>query len=294
LRASGLIGRRLLRDLLDGGHTVHILSRRADTDAPAGVHVSAWDSMKSLPPAQSLAQADAVIHLAGEPVAQRWTPEAKQRIHDSRVLGTRHLVAALSAQPRKPEALVSASAIGYYGDRGDEILDETSPPGAGFLADVCRHWEAEADRAAELGIRVAKVRIGIVLARQGGALAKMLPAFRAFAGGRIGSGRQWMSWIHIDDLARLFIQLTNSPLHGAINGTAPNPVTNAEFARALAHVLGRPALLPVPAFALKAALGDMSEVLLGGQRVLPGAAQSAGFNFAYPELSPALESLLHR
>jgi uncharacterized protein (TIGR01777 family) len=292
--ASGLIGRRLVRDLLAGGHAVRVLSRRAAANPPAGVRAFAWDGLKSLPPAQSVADADAVVHLAGEPVAQRWTAEARNRIHDSRIVGTRHLVAALSALPRKPEVLVSASAIGYYGDRGDEVLDESSAPGSGFLADVCRDWEAEAGRAAELGIRVVTIRIGIVLAPDGGALARMLPAFRAFAGGRIGSGRQWMSWIHIDDLAGLFTHVTKSPLHGAVNGTAPHPVTNIEFTRTLAGVLGRPALLSVPGFALKAALGDMAGVLLGGQRVLPRAALAGAFKFAHPELPRALESLLHR
>ena len=290
--ASGFIGRRLTGLLLDAGHRLHVLSRHAGTGAPAGVRVSAWDPVAGPPPAESLADADAVIHLAGEPVAQRWTAGAKERIRASRVLGTRHLVEALAALPRKPAVLISSSAIGYYGDRGDEELTESSAPGTDFLAGVCRDWEAEAQRAAPLGIRVVRVRTGIVLAPHGGALAKMLPAFRAFAGGRIGSGRQWMSWIHLDDLAALMAFALDHPVEGPVNGTAPNPVTNDAFTRTLAGVLGRPTLLPVPSLALKVLFGEMAGVLLGGQRVLPAAAVAAGFVFEYPGLALALTKAL--
>ena len=289
---SGFIGRRLIKMLAGNGHTVHILSRHAGTNLPPGVKLSVWNALKSEPPAEPLESADAVIHLAGEPVAQRWTAEARQKIRDSRVQGTSHLIHALSTISQRPEVLVSASAIGIYGSRGDEILSEDSPTGDGFLADVCREWEKEADLAESLGIRVVKLRIGIVLDKNGGALAKMLPAFRNFAGGRMGSGKQWMSWIHLQDLAGLFLHAVQNPVRGVLNGTAPNPVTNAEFTRTLAAALHKPALLPVPAFALRALFGEMSEVLTGSQRVLPKAAQSSGFTFRYPELGPALADLL--
>jgi uncharacterized protein (TIGR01777 family) len=289
---SGFIGRRLIKTLTAGGHTVHILSRHAGTNLPPGVKLSVWDALKGEPPAAALDGADAMINLAGEPVAQRWSAAAKQKIRDSRIGGTQRLVQALSTISQRPPVLVSASAIGIYGARGDELLTETSPPGEGFLAQVCREWEKEADMAESLGMRVAKIRIGIVLDKNGGALAKMLPAFRNFAGGRMASGKQWMSWIHLQDLAGLFKYAVENPVRGVLNGTAPNPVINAEFTRKLAAALGRPAMLPVPAIALKAIFGEMSEMLVTGQRVLPKAAQSAGFQFQYPELEPALANLL--
>ena len=290
--ASGLIGRRLIKVLNASGHSLHVLSRHAGTNLPPGVKLSVWDAMKSEPPADALEGADAVIHLAGEPVAQRWTADVKRRILDSRVLGTRHLVQALSTISKRPAALVSASAIGIYGSRGDELLTESSAPGSDFLADVCKEWESEADMAESLGLRVVKIRIGIVLDRNGGALAKMLPPFRNFAGGRMASGKQWMSWIHLQDLASLFRYAVENPLHGAVNGTAPQPVSNADFTRQLAAALHRPALFPVPRLALKAIFGEMSGMLISSQRVLPQAAQTAGFQFQYPDLGPALADLL--
>src|SRR5579863_9941329 len=201
---------------------------------------------------------DAVIHLAGEQVAQRWNPKVKQRIRDSRVLGTRRLVDAIARVQHKPGVLVCASAIGYYGDRGDELLTESSGPGSGFLAEVCREWEEEASHAADFGLRVVKLRIGFVLGKEGGALAKMVPAFRAGVGGRLGSGRQWMPWIHAADLAEMFVHAAEgdsgvSGIGGVWNACAPNPVTNAEFTRELGSVLHRPTLFPVPAFALRLA-----------------------------------------
>lgn len=272
--ASGFIGRRLSETLSAAGHTVRALSVREQ------------------PPAESLEGTDGVIHLAGEPVSQRWTPEVKQRIRDSRVQGTLNLVHALTALSRRPSVLVSASAIGIYGDRGDEVLTESSSPGEGFLAGVCREWEAQADAAQSLGVRVVKIRTGIVLGRGGGALARMLPAFRNFAGGRLGSGRQWMSWIHLEDLVNLMRHAVEYPLEGVINATAPNPVRNAEFTTELAHALSRPALFPVPEFALKLMFGEMAEILIESQRVLPRAALASGFRFHYPDLGPALRSLL--
>jgi uncharacterized protein len=289
---SGLIGRRLLKTLGGSGHTFHILSRHAGTNLPPGVKLSVWDAMKGEPPADALEGAGAVIHLAGDAVAQKWTEEAKKKIRESRVTGTRRLVQAMSTISQRPSILISASAIGIYGDRGPEVLTEASPAGAGFLADVCKEWEKEADLAESLGLRVVKIRIGIVLDKNGGALAKMLPPFRSFVGGRMGSGKQWMSWIHLQDLANLFKFALENPVKGVLNGTAPNPVTNAEFTKELGAALHRPTLFPVPGLALKAIFGEMATMLLGGQRVLPKAASGAGFQFQYPELGPALANLL--
>jgi uncharacterized protein (TIGR01777 family) len=289
---SGFIGRRLLKTLAGNGHTVHILSRHAGTNLPPGVKLSVWDAMKGEPPAEALEGAEAVIHLAGEPVAQKWSAEAKQKIRDSRVLGTERLIHAISTISRRPAVLVSASAIGIYGSRGDEVLTESAAPGSGFLAELCQEWEKQADLAESLGLRVVKVRTGIVLDKNGGALAKMLPAFRSFAGGRMGSGKQWMSWIHLQDLVGLFRYAVENPVQGVLNGTAPAPVTNAEFTRSLAAAVHRPALIPVPEIALQALFGEMSGLLTGSQRVLPKAAQAAGFAFQYPELGAALENLL--
>jgi uncharacterized protein (TIGR01777 family) len=289
---SGFIGRRLLKMLAGNGHTVHILSRHAGTNLPPGVKLSVWDATKGEPPADALEGADAVVNLAGEPVAQKWSAAARQKIRESRVQGTQRLIQGLSTISQRPSALISASAIGIYGARNSEVVTETSSLGTGFLAEVCQEWEKEAELAESLGMRVVKIRIGIVLDRNGGALAKMLPAFRNFAGGRLASGKQWMSWIHLQDLGNLFKYAVENPVKGVFNGTAPNPVTNAEFTKQLAAVLHRPALFPVPALALKAIFGEMSQVLTTGQRVLPKAAEAAGFQFQYPELGPALTNLL--
>jgi hypothetical protein len=236
---------------------------------------------------------DAVVHLAGEPVAQRWNAAVKQRILDSRVLGTRRLVDLIGQAPRRPKVLVSASAIGFYGTRGDEVLTESSAPGTGFLVDVCRNWETEADRAAEFGVRVAKLRIGFVLGKDGGALGQMLPIFRLGLGGRLGSGQQWMPWIHLDDVADLFVHAaTSDQVSGVWNATAPNPVTNAAFTKEMASVLHRPALFPVPAFALTLAFGELGPHMLDSTRVIPAAAIAAGYQFRYPTLGTALRNLL--
>jgi uncharacterized protein len=270
--ASGMIGKRLQQRLAEAGHTALAVPREA---AAPTCH--------------------AVINLAGEPIAQRWTDAAKKRIYDSRVEGTRRLVNALSTQSHRPRVLVCASAVGLYGSRGDEILTENSPPGSGFLPRLVTDWEQAGQTAEALGIRVVNLRFGMVLG-PGGALAKLLPPFRLGAGGRLGSGRQWMSWIHIDDVVGLILfameNAAGAPLSGAVNATAPYPVTNDEFTRRLAAALHRPAMFPVPAFALKLLFGEMSEVLLDSQRVLPAAAQTAGFHFQYPQLSAALENLL--
>ena len=290
--ASGFIGRGLLRVLSGAGHNLHVLSRHSGTNLPNGVRLSVWDAAKGFPPPESLADTDAVIQLAGEPVAQRWSPEVKRRIRESRVEGTARLVEALAGLPRRPEALVCASAVGYYGSRGDELLDESAPPGSGFLPEVCVAWEKEAHAAAALGMRVALIRIGMALDPRGGALARMLPPFRWGAGGRLGSGRQWMSWIHLGDLVELFQFALEKPIRGVLNGVAPFPVPNREFTQELARAVHRPALFPVPEFALKALFGEMAEVLLASQRVTPGAAESAGFRFKFPQLGPALGDLL--
>jgi uncharacterized protein (TIGR01777 family) len=289
--ASGPVGWHLLRVLGSAGHKLHVLSRHARTNLPDGVKLSVWDA-KSLPPAASLDNADAMIHLAGEPVAQRWTAEAKRRIRESRVGSTERLVEAMSKLPRPPACLVCASAIGYYGSRGDEILEESSPPGSGFLPEVCVAWEKAAQAASGLGVRVNSIRIGVVLDKRGGALGRLLAPFRAGLGGRLGSGRQWMSWIHAGDLAELFRFAIDRPLKGTVNGVAPLPVSNAEFTQELARVLRRPALLPVPEFLLKALLGEMAEILLASQRVAPRAVESAGFRFRFPQLGTALGDLL--
>jgi hypothetical protein len=290
--ASGFIGRRLLQSLAAEGHQLHVLSRRAGANVPAGVGVSVWDPLEGEPPAESLRGQDAVIHLAGENVAQRWTAGAKRRILESRVLGTRGLAAALSRLPQRPATLICASAVGYYGSRGNEILTESSAPGSGFLAEVCAAWEKEAQAVESLGMRVVRVRIGMVLGVQGGALARMLTPFRMGMGGRLGDGRQWMSWIHLDDLVALVRFALDHSLQGPVNGTTPQAATNDEFTRALAGALGRKARFPVPAAALHLLFGEMAEVLLGSQRVAPRAAQAAGFEFRYPMLKAALGDLL--
>ncbi len=289
---SGLIGGRLVAVLGRAGHRVRLLSRRRGANLPPGVSVSIWDPAQGPPPETLFTGVDAVIHLAGENIAQRWTAEAKRRILDSRVTGTRLLVQTLAAMKDGPKALISASAIGFYGSRGDEMLVESSPPGSGFLPDVCSAWEREAEAAGAAGIRVVRVRIGVVLDPHGGALQKMLTPFRAGVGGRLGDGREWMSWIHLDDLAEMIRWAAETPVAGAVNGVAPNPVTNAVFTRELAHAVHRPAIIPVPGFALRALFGEMSSVLLGSQRVLPRAAAGAGFRFRFPELGEALMDLI--
>jgi uncharacterized protein (TIGR01777 family) len=288
--ATGFIGRHLLPWL----KWPAVLTRnpeRAGT-ALANVEIHRWEPETGPPPAEAFRGVDTVFHLAGESVAAgRWSATRKQRIRDSRVLGTRHLVAALAALKERPAVLVSASAIGYYGDRGDEALDEDALPGNDFLAGVCKEWEAEANQAAELGIRVVTPRIGIVLGKGGGALEKMLTPFRLGLGGRLGSGRQWMSWIHIDDLIGLLLYAGPRHISGPMNAVAPNPVTNREFTRELAGALRRPAVFPVPEFALKLAFGEMAGVLLSSQRVVPAVAQRTGYRFQYPRLADALREI---
>jgi uncharacterized protein (TIGR01777 family) len=290
---TGFIGRRLVRRLLAEGHSVHLLVRHARTGFGPGVDCSVWNAYTIDPPPASLAGADAVIHLAGEPVSQRWTPSARRRIRDSRVEGTRRLVQAMSQASPRPPVLVAASAVGIYGSRGEEILTESSAPGAGFLAQVCVEWEKTAREAEALGIRVVHLRTGMALAGEGGALAQMLTPFRWGLGGRIATGSQWVSWIHVEDLISLIVfLLERGELRGPVNATSPNPATNSEMTRHLAAVLRRPALLTVPPFVLRVIYGEMAEIVLASQRVIPQAAQAAGFEFRYPSLRLALQNLL--
>jgi uncharacterized protein len=289
---TGFIGRRIVERLLQDGHYVGVYSRQPGREKRAAVASYYWDPLTGEPPADSLNTMDAVIHLAGEPVAQRWNAEVKRRIRDSRVLGTRALVDTIAKVQHKPRVLVSASAIGYYGDRGDEVLTESSAPGSGFLVDVCRAWEAEAERATELGLRVIRLRVGFVLGRKGGALAQMAPAFRAGVGGRLGSGRQWMPWVHMNDLAEMFVYAMENDIAGVWNASAPNPVTNADFTREMAKTLHRPAVFPVPPFALKLMFGELGQHMLDSARVIPEAALKAKFPFRFAEVGAALRDLL--
>jgi hypothetical protein len=270
---GGFIGRALAAQLRELGHEVRPLSVRTPL------------------PADALEGCGAVVHLAGEPIAQRWSGEVRLRITESRVQGTRRLVEAM--REHRPQVLVSASAVGYYGSRGDEELMETSAPGSDFLAAVAMAWEQEAQAAEPLGVRVVRLRNGLVLGPDGGALQRMLLPFRLGLGGPIAGGRHWMSWIHLEDAVRLAIfMLSESTVRGAFNATSPHPVTNAEFTRALAAALHRPAFLPVPAFALKLLFGRMSEAVLSSQRALPEAALRAGFTFRYPDVFGALKQIL--
>ncbi len=287
--ATGFIGTRLIQLLRQEGHELRVLSRRAGMGPGSFV----WDPLAGAPPAASLEGAEVVIHLAGEPVAQRWTEQVKRRIRDSRIQGTRNLTAAFGALHAPPRTLVCASAIGYYGSRGAEVLTESSGPGAGFLPEVCAEWEQAADSAQSLGIRVVKPRIGVVLGREGGALRKMLPPFRFGVGGPLAGGRQWMSWIHVEDLVRLIAFVAGNPeIEGPVNAVAPNPVTNADFTRALGGALRRPAVLPVPEFALRLLFGEMAGIVVDSQRAVPEAALAAGFQFLHPDLANTLRGLV--
>lgn len=271
--ASGFIGQHLASRLTTDGHTVLAVSTR------------------TAPPPGKFEGCDAVIHLAGEPVAQRWTPAARERIRASRVEGTRALVNALRVEP--PKVLVSGSAVGYYGSRGDEVLKEDSPPGLDFLAEIATAWEREAQAAEAFGVRVVRLRTGVVLGPGGGALKRMLLPFRLGIGGRIGDGKQWMPWIHMDDLTSLIVFALMTPaFSGPLNAGAPNPVANADFTRELARALRRPAIFPVPRLALKLLFGEMAEIIYASQRMVPEAALRAGFRFKFPEIGPALRDVL--
>ncbi|MCL1500236.1 TIGR01777 family oxidoreductase [Xanthomonas nasturtii] len=287
---TGFIGQALCPALLQAGHKVSVLTRdprRASRQLPGVTAVDTLDGVR----------ADAVINLAGEPLAAgRWSDARKQRFRASRLGMTRQLHDWIAQQPvaQRPAVLISGSAVGYYGERGDTVLTETDTAGDDFSAVLCRDWEAEANTIAALGPRVSWVRTGIVLDRDGGALARMLPAFRFGGGGPFGDGRHWMSWIHRADMVALLLWLLQHGEPGAYNATAPNPVTNADFARTLAQVLHRPALLALPAGVLRLGFGEMADLLLVSQRVLPQRALAAGFGFQYAHLDAALRAILQR
>lgn len=294
--ATGFIGSRLCEALAAAGHEPIALSRRpadAQQHVPALADAFAWSPMAEPPPPEAFEGVEAVVHLAGENVSGRWTAEKKRAIRESREQGTRHLVEALDRLEAKPRVLVSASAVGIYGDRGDEELTEDSAPGSDFLANVCAAWEAEAQRAASMGVRVVNPRIGIVLGPNGGALQAMLTPFKLGAGGPLGSGQQWWPWVHRADVVGIIQHaIERDDLQGPVNAAAPNPTRQRDFAKALGQVLGRPAFMPAPAFALKLLLGEFSQELLGSQRVFPERVQQAGYAFQYPELEPALRAIL--
>ena len=289
---TGLIGSAVKRLLAAEGHEVVGLTRRH----PPGEGAIGWDPSAGVLDAARLADFHAVVHLAGENIGTRWTPARKREIRKSRVDGTRLVCERLASLEAPPEVLICASAIGYYGDRGDELLTEESPPGQGFLAEVCQEWEAATEPARQKGIRVVNLRIGVVLSPEGGALPKMLTPFKLGLGGRVGSGRQYWSWIARDDVAGAIRHALLTPaLNGPVNATAPHPATNAEFTKVLGRVLGRPTLLPLPAAAARLMLGEAAnELLLGSGRILPKRLQESGYEFRYPELDEALRSMLGR
>jgi uncharacterized protein len=315
--ATGLIGPRVVASLRARGDEVTVLSRNPERarsrleqstrpptplDSPHGtLHAVRWDLLREPAPNAALAGCDAVVHLAGENVAQRWTASAKRAIRESRVIGTRHLVQGLAplGDAERPLALVSASAIGYYGAHDDEPIDEEAPAGADFLAQTCSAWEAEAVAAEQFGVRVVRVRTGVVLAcprkgdRDGGALGKMLTPFKLGVGGPVAGGRQYISWIHTDDLVGIVLAAIDSEQwRGPVNATAPQPQRNRDFSKALGRALHRPSLLPVPGAALRLLYGEMSEIVTTGARVLPARALVLGYQFRYPQLDSALRAAL--
>ncbi len=322
--ATGLIGPQLTAALLEQGAEVTVLTRDPERARSklGDVTALAWDPLADAAPVEALGGRDAVVHLAGEPVAQRWSASAKRAIRESRVTGTRNLLAGLAGcqtasggaaisdpagghahgggtahneagDRRRPRTLISSSAIGYYGPHGEEPLDEDSPPGTDFLAQVCIEWEAEAAKAKDLGVRVVQVRTGVVLDAAGGALAKMLTPFRLGVGGPVAGGRQYMAWIHTDDLVGMMLAaIDDERWSGPINATAPEPVTNATFSHALGKALRRPSLLPVPGLALRALYGEMAEIVTTGARAVPAKPLVLGYEFKHPQLEPALRSAL--
>ena len=272
--ASGLIGSKLVAALEQRGDEVTKVSLRNGPPDPA-----------------QLAGRDTIVHLAGENVAQRWTDSARKAIRDSRERGTRELVEAISQADPRPRTLVSSSAVGYYGPHGDERIDEDTPPGHDFLAEICVVWEREADKAADLGLRVVKVRTGVVLDKDGGALSKMLLPFKLGGGGPVAGGGQYMPWIHVDDVVGIYVRAIDDPAwHGAVNATAPEPVTNKAFSKALGHALHRPAIAPIPGAAIRLLYGDMAEIVTKGQRVVPNRTLELGYTYQHPALDEALNA----
>lgn len=289
--ATGFIGSRLVRQLVANGDAVNYLARRRSSKFDSQVSFHVWDPHEEAP-LNSVPRLDAIIHLAGEPVAQRWNEESKKRIYESRVVGTRNLVSALGKLRHRPEVLITASAVGYYGSRGDEVLTEQSAPGTNFLAKVCVDWETEAVKARAFGMRVVPVRFATVLGPESGAFPLMARPARLGLGATFGGGKQWLSWIHVQDLTDLLLFAAKSlAITDVLNGTAPEPVTNAAFTKALAQAFHRPAFLKVPKFALRAALGEMSDFLFDSLRVLPQATGRAGFAYRFGSLGEALADL---
>lgn len=291
--ASGLVGTHLIPTLKAKGHEVYKLVRKQ----PKAVDEIQWDSTKGIAESElpKLENFDAVVHLAGDNVASsNWSDEKKRSIKESRTVGTRVLVDSLKKLENPPKTFVAASAIGFYGNRADEVLTEESAKGEGFFPEVCSEWETESEKAADFGARVVMLRIGVVLAKDGGALEKMLTPFKLGVGGVVGSGKQWMSWIALDDLIRLIHHaLDDENVHGALNAVAPNPVTNEEFTKTFGKVINRPTIIPIPEFAIKLLFGEMGEnTLLGSTRVLPQKTQNTGFSFKYNDLEEALKHAL--
>lgn len=286
--ASGFVGQRLVPALQSAGHQIVRIGRGAESDVR-------WNPSAGALDAAGCSGIDAFVHLAGANVGERWTPAHRREIRDSRVLGTALVARTAAALTPRPRVLVCASAVGIYGDAGDVVLDEASPSGHDFLADVGRAWEAAADPARQAGIQTVHLRFGVVLSRQGGALARMLPVFRLGGGGRLASGRQWMSWISMEDaVGAVQFALDRDTLAGAVNAVAPSPVTNAEFTDTLARVVHRPALFPVPAFALNLMFGEMAQgTLLASQRVVPRQLLAAGYVFRHATLEPALRAAVN-
>jgi uncharacterized protein (TIGR01777 family) len=291
--ATGLVGRQVVAALRERGDEVTVLSRNPERARP--LKAVRWDPLREPAPRAALAGSDAVMHLAGENVAQRWTASAKQAIRESRVQGTRYLVQGIAAlaKAERPRVLMSSSAIGYYGPHGDEPIDEEAPAGSDFLAQTCAAWEAEAGTAERQGVRVVRVRTGVVLSREGGALGKMLMPFKLGVGGPVGGGRQYISWIHTEDLVGIMLAaIDDERWHGPVNATAPDPQRNGDFSKALGRALHRPSLLPVPGAALRLLYGEMAEIVTGGARVLPAKALVLGYEFSRPQLDAALRAAL--
>jgi hypothetical protein len=298
---TGLIGRALAANLVADGHEVIVLSRNPQraTGLPAGVRAEGWDARTAEGWGSLADGADAIVNLAGENLAgagffpARWTAERKRLIRESRLNAGQAVVQAVEAATQKPHVVIQASAVGYYGPRGDEVITEESPPGDDFLARLCVDWEASTAAVEEMGVRRAVIRTGIVLSREGGTLPRLLLPYRLFVGGPFGSGRQYYSWIHIaDEVAAIRFLMENEAASGPFNLTAPNPLPNAEFGKVLGRVLRRPSAVPVPGFAMRLLLGEVATVVLDGQRVLPRRLQELGFTFRFPELEAALRDLL--
>lgn len=293
--ATGLIGGSVARSLAADGHELIALTRRPEKASAASIsRFLQWDPQKGPPNPSVWEGIEAVIHLAGEPIdAKRWTKDQKRQIRDSRVIGTQNLVAGLTQASTRPKILIAGSAVGYYGDRGDEVLKEDSPAGQGFMSEICRAWEQAALEAQRAGVRVVTVRTGVVLSPEGGALKRMTPPFQFGVGGELGSGKQWFPWIHLDDIVGLFRHaLESAQLKGPLNGSAPGVVRNREFTQTLAAVMHRPAIFSVPEFALRILFGEMVEAILASQRVTPELALRTGYKFRFPNLKDALQDLL--